>query len=813
MKINKLTYLILILFLSGLSHVSFSQQQIEDEQMDQYEEKVKEIVNFLEYVLNTLGDKSTSARDKDVIINQSYTKIFRDAEVQVEDDLDEARDVITNKDVQAYLKDIDFFFKEVKFDFNIEDISHYVNDNGELFFKVSMTRNLSGVSLEGDSVNNTKKRFIEVNLDQEAQDLKIVSLYTNPLNQKEALAKWWNALSYEWKAIFKRKAGVTQTATDSDIKHITELDELDISGNNYITNIEPLSVLSNLKILDISNSNIEDLKPIRNLTNLEELNVSHTKITSLEALKYASSLKYLQAQHTPLNDISVLSRLSKLQTVNLTDTQVQDFTALSGAKQLNTLNLSKTNLYSLIPIGNITALKELNITGTQIDNLGPLSSLSQLEILKADSTPIYSLAPLKSMAQLKILSINYTTIDDLSPLSSISTLEKVYCDSTNISKDDANEFMTSNTGMLVIFESDDLKNWWSQLSIAWQDIIKKFVPIAGKTPSKEELAKITALDSINFDNNLYIENLEPLSKLRKLKKLIASNTAIADLSPISGFRNLNYLDISDTKVEDFGTLAQFQQLEVLKANRTGLASLDTLMQLNRLRLIEADFTMIKEQHVDTFLKQHPDALIIFKSEYLTAWWGDLSSDWRNIFSIQTSLSSEPTKYQLHKLIELTSIVFSEANVMSLQPLENFVRLKEVKFSGTGISDLSTLTKFKGLEKLQASKSPVSDLKPLSELSNLKYLDISNTPVDDLKPLSDLYSLEEINCAGTQIKRLRELDNLANLKVLDCSNTNIKKLDEVAHLNLKVLKCYNTRTSDGRVEDFKESNPECNVIYY
>ncbi|UII21133.1 leucine-rich repeat domain-containing protein [Fulvivirga ligni] len=813
MKISKLTSIILVILLSGFTHISFSQQKVEEEQVEQYEEKVTEIVNFLEYVLNTLGDQSTSARDKDVIINQSYTKIFRDAKVQVEDDLDEERDVITNKDVQAYLKDIDFFFKNVKFDFNIEDISHYINDNGELFFKVTMTRNLKGSSLEGDSVNNVKKRFIEVNLDPEAQDLKIVSLYTNPLNQKEALAKWWNALSYEWKAIFKRKAGIVQTATDSDIKNITQIDELDISGNKYITNIEPLSALNNLKRLDISKTNISDLKPIRNLTKLEELNVSNTQITTLEALKYASTLKYLQAHHTPLTDISVVARLPKLQNFIINHTSVTDFSPLAGAKQLQVLDVAKTSMMEMSSLSGLQALAELNVTATNIDNFGPIGSLPKLEILKADSTPVYNLTPLQTLPQLKVLSINYTTIDNLSPLSAIKTLERVYCDSTNISKEDANEFMSANSSILVIFESDNLKNWWANLSVAWQDIIKQFVPIAERTPSKEELAKITAIDSINFDNNIYIDNIEPLSKLRKLKQLIASNTAVKSLAPVSGLRNLKYLDISNTKIEDFSSINKFQQLEILKANRTTLASLDTLKNLNRLRLLEVDFSQVNEEQVKAFLQIHPDLLVIYKSDYLTSWWTDLSEDWKNIFSAQTSLGSNPDKYQLHKLIALTKISFNDIAVSDLKPLTNFVRIKEIKFSGTGISDLSVLGTFKDLEIIQATKSPISDLKPIHNLKQLKYLDISNTPVEDLRPLSELYNLKELNCAGTQIKRLRDLDNLATLQVLDCSNTNIKHLDEIAHLDLKVLKCYNTRTSSGRVEDFKQANPDCNVIYY
>ena len=102
----------------------------------QDEQKVKDLVAFLQFLLNTLGSNSTSARDKEVVIAESYDKIFKDGKVQIEDDLDEERKVITNKDVVAYLKDVDFFFQNVKFELIIEGIQQSVNANGKLFYKV-----------------------------------------------------------------------------------------------------------------------------------------------------------------------------------------------------------------------------------------------------------------------------------------------------------------------------------------------------------------------------------------------------------------------------------------------------------------------------------------------------------------------------------------------------------------------------------------------------------------------------------------------------------------------------------------------------
>ena len=133
--------------------------------------------SFLEFLLNTLGDAQSSARDKDVIIRESYLKIFRDGKVQIEDDLLADRKVVTNKDVQAYLKDIEFFYKSVAFKFKIREIKPTQKENGEIFFLVSLDRSLTAIGITGEKVTTTQLRFIEVNVDEKSQDLKIASIY------------------------------------------------------------------------------------------------------------------------------------------------------------------------------------------------------------------------------------------------------------------------------------------------------------------------------------------------------------------------------------------------------------------------------------------------------------------------------------------------------------------------------------------------------------------------------------------------------------------------------------------------------------
>ena len=79
----------------------------QNDDLKKYEQRIRDRVAFFEYLLNTLGNKKTTDDEREIIVNQSFSKIFLDAEVQVEDDLDEGRDAVIYKEIQAYLKDVD----------------------------------------------------------------------------------------------------------------------------------------------------------------------------------------------------------------------------------------------------------------------------------------------------------------------------------------------------------------------------------------------------------------------------------------------------------------------------------------------------------------------------------------------------------------------------------------------------------------------------------------------------------------------------------------------------------------------------------
>jgi len=770
------------------------------------EKKVRDIVAFLEYLLNTLGSSSTSTRDKEVVIRESYIKIFRDEQVQIEDDLED-REVVTNKNVVAYLKDVDFFFTDVRFEFNIDNIQGGgLEDTNKQFYKVALQRNMKGTTLEGEQVNNTVPRFIEVNYDPDTDGLTIASIYTKGFDEKVALTGWWNDLSYEWKNIFQKKLklGVDSLAFH-EIQRVVAIDSLDLSNNLYIRTLEPLAQLPHLRYLNLSATTISDLTSIRNLTALTDLSIAGAAITDLSPLKYAASMKKLNASHTGITSVEALQKMPILQSLTLSNTMVSDLSYLTALPELEYLSIARTPVADISPIGKLPKLTRLDISGTAVTDISALSETRQLTTLNIDSTKVRDLRPLAGASALKELTANYSDIDNLEPLKALPSLERIYCDQTQIIRSVADAFMASRPTVLVIFDSRDLKTWWEALTPDWQ---KAF--FVGDAPSKDDLARLTNLDSINLSRFSSLNNLEPLKKVPKLRVLIASGTAIQDLAPIKDFKEITTLDISNTDISDLAPLRLWKKLTVLRANNTKIQNIDPLASLEALKRLYVDDTGIHDLHAREFLARRPEVLLVYKTYHVQRWWSRLPDDWRKVFQAIVKMP-EPGIDELHKLVEMKSIAISDVRVAELGSLSEFVQLEELYFSGTTVTDLSPLTTHVGLKSLHATNGPLWDLEPIAGMISLEDLDISGTPVDDLRDIATLLNLRRINCSGTQVRKLDALAHMSKLEYLDCSNTSVGKLDPVEHLPLKTVKCFNSRVSKREVEKWKQRGVE--VVYY
>ena len=871
-----------ILLFSSLfvnAQISLSNKDIEE-----YESQVHQMVRYLQETLNFIGDSDNYAQEKDIIFKESYNKIFRDENVQVEDDLDENRGTTINKDVQAYLKDIDFFFHDVKFNFDIQSVTPQINDLGETFFKVEMIRTIAGNTITGDSINNARNRFLEINLDSYKKELKIVSFYTTKPSAEEELYNWWNSMDIAWKNYFGKDVIVTkdlelnkinkiltdgytvlqkkdfllqdsfmivgndtmsmdridelyghrpdtiiyiddvvsrwvEDTVKTSLSHIYEVlqqvaktTEINVANNENITNLNPLAELSELRSLNCSGTKVSDINPIRNLNKIKELDISNTKVTDISNLKYANVVQDFKADNTRINDISVVAFFKDLNNLSLANTDVNNITPVSRCVNLTTLNLSGTQITDLSPLVNLLKLYDLDIANTPVTNVTPLQGLVNLHFLNVEGTKIVDLSPLNGLDRLNEINFSNTQVSDLMPLDNMSRLSKIYCDNSLVDKKMADAFMSSNPNVLVIYETQALELWWNALPSFWKDLLTDQA-MTNKRPSKEELHSIINIRNLKI--NHFIQDAEPISRLTNIEFLDMSDSKIDDLTPLYGLHNLKSLNVKNTMISDLTSLSNLKNLKELNIENTKVKSLKPLHELSNLSKVYADGSKVNRGEVIELKRKQRQVTVVYQTDDLRLWWGNLDLSWREIFNNHFLCNSNPTAEQLQSIVDIEEVIVEPSNVVySLEPLRQMSFLKKLIINNNQIQDLTPLEDKEFLEVLSVSGNPVDNIVPLANSQALKNLNIENTPVSDLTPIASLKNIKVLNIGGTFVRNLKPLAEYDVLEDLSIVNTFVKSVVPLENLSsLKHLKAYKTKIKSKNIELLKQKFPDLNVIYY
>ena len=844
------TPLICLLFL--IPHTSHAQQGSEEysaEKIAEYKANVQNLVDFLEYSFNMLGNPKTTIRDKDVIINQSYAKIFRDGDVQIEDDLDDSRETIINKDVQAYLKDIDFFFKEAVFSLNVSSIDHHFNAGKELYFVVTLTRTLNGTTITGDSVSSNKERFIEVNLDDVAQDLRIVSVYTTKIDEKDELFSWWNKMPAAWRDAIGHEAfiidtirlskvveindtmaiaeywGMQEVAIDTfltygaDTLYVDETEliegfirdtfalrknvsyrmlqriasetEIDVSGNLNIRSLAPLAQMGEVKKVNCANTLIDDLSPLRNLINIETLDCSGTAVTSLGPMQYSTSLKSLDIHSTRISDIQDVANLRNLEKFNFSNTPIDSLDELSNMYKLRDLRFRNTFISDLTPLQNLSELQIINCSRTYIKDLEPLQNLNKLERLYINNTSVSSLHALSGLEMLQTIYLDSTNVNSIQALDGLPKLENIYCDNTGITDSKANKFMSDNPDALVVYESVALTKWWNAMSGEWQTIFRQMTEL-DSFPTKEQLHQAAKITSVDISGNKAVRDLNPLKVLVYLNTLNCSNTGIENLWPLSDLFDLHSLNCSGTAVSNCEPLRDLINLEQLDISNTGISDIHCISRIKSLRELNIAYTSVS-------------SINVFGSSNLNLVYADSSGIvMGEVIAFKKENAGASVIYQSTGLQAWWAalspawqeIFTSSAEIKhspGIEDLQHIADLNEIDISQKkNLGSLVPLQKLYLLKSLKMNDTQISDLGPISGMHTLEILIISNNPVEDLSAISGLTALQQLEFKNTPIRDLRPLTGLTNLKIIDMAGTQIKKLNEIAVLSqLEQISFYNT----------------------
>jgi Leucine-rich repeat (LRR) protein len=820
----------LIVFLSVLLTLSCFAQDLSRSEVTDFTKDGQELISYLEFTLNAIGDNELSPKEKDIIISESFLKMFRDENVQIEDDLDVSREAVTNKDVQAYFKDVDFFFRYANFTFNVLSIDLQIDENGSPFLLCNVLRTLKAIDFNGDTIENDQQRFIEIELNSDKRDLKIASIYTTKLNENEENIRWWNLLPKAWRAILGSNTFVSDSLAFSSImildenyiilypmetnkaslkndtksflfdddetfaynlafnydtiwlndsskfelkeslfktlNRIMEIVDLNISGNSEITDLKPLSRLNNLRTLDVSFTHIQDIFPVRNLTNLHNLNCSNTFINSVDALIYSMELTILNISNTNIYSIESLANLGNLKILDISNTVIDNLEAISGMPFLEDLKMRKTRITDFAP-------------------LNALSSLNYLDL--SDNQQLKSLEALSHLKQLKVIYFNNTKVKDLSPLSTLSNLETIYCENSEIESLLGLELLPNlkkiycDNSLLGRQKAIDFMKEHphilvvyesKQLQMWWNELPEAWKSVFSEIaepdaiPTKEQLHEITTIKEINVAGNAWITSLIPLDKLKNLQRLNVAETSINDLDGISEAREMRILDISNTAVQRLYAIENLNLIEELLISYCPVKDLNPLRGMINLKSLNIDNTLVDN---------------LSSLEEL--------QNLRNIFADNTNIDQQV----FEDFIELKKdilLVYKSAKLIiwweNLSSSWKTVFQNHMRWTARPkTEDLHKLLQIQSLEITE--NRAITELNPVDKLSHLRKLKVNDTKITDVSPLRNLKYLKEVDLSRNPITDLTSLQFLTNLEFLYLNNMPIDNLDWLFSLSqIKIL---------------------------
>ena len=344
------------------------------------------------------------------------------------------------------------------------------------------------------------------------------------------------------------------TASRKGITSLSGLDQaglleiLDVGQNNEISDLTPLSGLTNLKVLDLADNNITAISALSGLTTLQTLDLRNNDVTNTARLSTMTHLKNLYVRgNANLESLKQLVKLTAAGTrVDITLPRPVTFRDenLAAALQTTLDALPDLALQPGDPIfpEDMAMLTTFTASGQSIVNLTGLETAINLTSLTLNGNEIASLTPLVRLVKLQTLNLaNNENISSISSLVRLTALTDLNLSNNKISSVSSLSRLTSLTDLNL---SDN------------------------RITSVSSLSGLTSLTTLNLSNNS-IRDVLPLAVLSSLETLnLEGNTGITNAVVL--YRLRPKTRITGVTVPDPSTVVAFTNAALEAAVRTAL---------------------------------------------------------------------------------------------------------------------------------------------------------------------------------------------------------------------------------------------------
>lgn len=202
--------------------------------------------------------------------------------------------------------------------------------------------------------------------------------------------EWWNSLNIPWKKAlinslkyqnkltaenwFNKRYNskyVDFNISEYTLAEIFRIKELTLRGvHNFIYGITPLNELRNIRILNLSGTQIRDISFLENLNKMTHLSCSNNNVADFSYINNFKELIFLNCGSTNFSDFTQINKLNSLKIIcagNLYSC-LNSLNGIENLYNLEYLKISSSSVTNLEPLYGLTKLRELDIWKTNISH-------------------------------------------------------------------------------------------------------------------------------------------------------------------------------------------------------------------------------------------------------------------------------------------------------------------------------------------------------------------------------------------------------------------------------------------------------------
>ena len=169
--------------------------------------------------------------------------------------------------------------------------------------------------------------------------------------------------------IYEQERGVSDL---TGLDHAINLMELHLYDSHSISDISPITGLTNLTSLGLGHNQISDISPIAGLTNLTSLGLAGNRISDISSVAGLTNLTELDLGGNSISDISPLAGLTNLTELDLGDNFISDISFVAGLTNLTRLRLDNNFILDISVLAGLINLESLDLGYNLMFDLSPL---------------------------------------------------------------------------------------------------------------------------------------------------------------------------------------------------------------------------------------------------------------------------------------------------------------------------------------------------------------------------------------------------------------------------------------------------------